>query len=99
VSSTAMAPIRDMTSDEYPYLAQLSLPDRLRIAAYEASDHGAPAIHLRDILDAAEEIDRLIDWFEPSTRQPTIATSRCPRRTLLDAHLTALSHLLRHKGR
>jgi len=49
-----MAPIRDMTSDEYPYLAKLSLPDRLRIAAYEASGHGAPAIHLRDILDAAE---------------------------------------------
>ena len=43
-----------MTSDEYPYLAQLSAPDRLRIAAYEARDQAVPAIHLRAILDAAE---------------------------------------------
>ena len=53
-----------MTSDEYPYLAQLSLPDRLRIAAYEARDHGVPAVHLTVILDAAEEIERLIRWGE-----------------------------------
>lgn len=51
-----------MTSDEYPYLAQLSVPDRLRLAAYEARDHGVPAIHLGAILDAAEELERLIDW-------------------------------------
>ena len=49
-----------MASDEYPYLTQLSVPDRLRIAAYEAREHGVPAIHLRTILDAAEEMERLI---------------------------------------
>ncbi len=48
-----------MTSAEYPYLTQLSLPDRLRIAAYEARDRGVPAIHLRAILDAAEDLERL----------------------------------------
>ncbi len=48
-----------MASDEYPYLAQLSVPDRLRLAAYEARDHGVPAIYLRDLLDAAEEMERL----------------------------------------
>ena len=53
-----------MTSDEYPYLAQLSVPDRLRLAGYEASDHRVPAVHLRAILDAAEMLEDLIDWFE-----------------------------------
>ena len=33
--------------DEYPYLAQLSVPDRLRLAAYEAHGCGVPEIHLR----------------------------------------------------
>ena len=46
-----------MASDEYPYLAQLSVPDRLRLAAYEARDHGVLVIHLRAILDAAEELE------------------------------------------
>lgn len=46
-----------MASDEYPYLAQLSVPDRLRLAAYVASDLGVSAIHLRVILDAAEELE------------------------------------------
>ncbi len=53
-----------MTSEEYPYLAQLSVSDRLRLAAYKARDHGVPVIHLRAILDAAEEIERLIRWGE-----------------------------------
>jgi len=48
-----------MPSDEYPYLAQLSLPDRLRLAAYVAGDQGVSAIHLRAILDGAEELERL----------------------------------------
>ncbi len=48
-----------MMNHEYPYLAQLSVPDRLRLAAYEARAHGVPAIHLRTILDAAEEMERL----------------------------------------
>ena len=47
-----------MTSEDYPYLAQLSLPDRLRLAAYEARGHGVAAIYLRVILDAAEELKR-----------------------------------------
>ena len=51
--------IRCMESDEYPYLNQLSLPDRLRLAAYEARAQGVPAIHLRAILDAAETLERL----------------------------------------
>ncbi len=49
-----------MTSDEYPYLTQLSVPDQLRIAAHEARDREVPAVHLRAILDAAEELERLI---------------------------------------
>ena len=53
-----------MTSEEYPFLAQLSLPDQLRIAAYKASDHGEPVIHLRAILDGAEELESLIAWGE-----------------------------------
>ncbi len=57
-----------MTSDEYPYLAQLSVPDRLRLAAYEARVHGVPAVHLRIILDAAETLEGLIDWLEPVPR-------------------------------
>ena len=40
----------------------MSVPDRLRLAAYEAHDHGVPAIHLRAILDAEEELERLIGW-------------------------------------
>ena len=48
-----------MASAEYSYLAQLSVPDRLRLAAYEARAHGVPAIHFRTILDAAEEMERL----------------------------------------
>ena len=48
-----------MTSDEYPYLAQLSVPDRLRLAAYEARGHGVAAVHIRAILDAAEGLERL----------------------------------------
>jgi hypothetical protein len=48
-----------MTSDEYPYLAQLSVPDRLLLAAYEARDRGVPAVHLRAILDVAEGLERL----------------------------------------
>ena len=36
-----------MPSDEYPYLYQLSLPDRLRLAAYIAAERGVSAIHLR----------------------------------------------------
>ena len=43
-----------MTSEDYPYLTELTVPDRLRIAAYEAVEHGIPAIHLRAVLDAAE---------------------------------------------
>ncbi len=46
-----------MTSEEYPYLAQLSVTDRLRLAAYVAGDLGVPVIHLRVILDAAEELE------------------------------------------
>lgn len=46
-----------MTSDEYPYLDQLSVPDRLRLAAYEARDRGVPAVHLRAILDVAESLE------------------------------------------
>ena len=49
-----------MTSDEYPYLTQLSVTDQLRFAAYLACDHRVPAIHLRAILDAAEEMEMLI---------------------------------------
>ncbi|MCZ6761268.1 MAG: hypothetical protein O7D29_13015 [Gemmatimonadetes bacterium] len=49
-----------MTSDEYPYLTQLSVPDRLRLAADEAREHGVPAVHLRAILDTAEELEMLI---------------------------------------
>ena len=49
-----------MMNHEYPYLAQLSVPDRLRLAAYEARAHGVPAIHLMAILDVAEEMERLI---------------------------------------
>ena len=63
-SNMAVVRIGCVTNDEYPYLNQLSLPDRLRLAAYVASDHGVPAIHLRAILDAAEEIERLIRWGE-----------------------------------
>ncbi len=48
-----------MTSAEYPYLAELSLPDRLRLAAYEARDHGVPAVDLKVILDVAEDLERL----------------------------------------
>ena len=48
-----------MTSEDYPYLTELTVPDRLRIAAYEAVEHGVPAIHLRAVLDAAEELERL----------------------------------------
>ena len=54
-----------MTNDEYPYLAQLSVPDRLRIAAYEAGDHGVPAVHLKAILDAAEELERCANGTYP----------------------------------
>lgn len=39
-----------MTSDEYPYLAQLSVPDLLRIAAYEAQDSGVPSIRVSPII-------------------------------------------------
>ena len=49
-----------MTSDEYPYLAQLSVPDRLRLAAYEARDRRVQAIHLRTIVNA-------VGWKDPST--------------------------------
>lgn len=49
-----------MATDEYPYLDHLSVPDRLRLAAYEARHHAVPAIHLRAILDAAEEMEMLI---------------------------------------
>lgn len=49
-----------MTSDEYPYLTQLSAPDRLRLAAYEAHNHGVAAIYLRAILDVAEELERFV---------------------------------------
>ncbi len=56
-----------MTSDEYPYLAQLSVSDQLRLAAYVARDHGVPAIHLTAILDVAEEIERLIRWGEAAS--------------------------------
>ncbi len=48
-----------MTSDEYPYLYQLSVPDRLRIAAHEARGHGVAAIHLMTILDAAEGLENI----------------------------------------
>ena len=51
-----------MTNDEYPYLAHLSVSDRLRIAAYEARDHGVPTFHLAVILDTAELLGRLIGW-------------------------------------
>ncbi len=51
-----------MTSDDYPYLTELTVPDRLRIAAYEDRNHGVPTVHIRDILDAAEELENLIDW-------------------------------------
>jgi hypothetical protein len=50
-----------MTIEEYPYLAQLSVPDRLRLAAYEASDRGVPEIHVGVILDVPEGLERLID--------------------------------------
>ncbi len=46
-----------MTTDEYPYLTQLSVPDRLRLAAYEARALGIPIVLLRAILDAAEELE------------------------------------------
>ena len=59
-----------MTSDEYPYLAQLSVPDRLRLAAYEATDRGVPTFHLKAILDAAEELEGLIYWLEPPNVLP-----------------------------
>ena len=58
-SSFMQARLGAMPSDEYPYLAQLSLPDRLRLAAYVAGDQGVSAIHLRAILDGAEELERL----------------------------------------
>ena len=46
-----------MSRDEYPFLAELSVPDRLRLAAYEAQECGVSAIHLRAILDAAEGLE------------------------------------------
>ena len=49
-----------MANTEYPYLAQLSVPDRLRLAAYEARDRGVPAVHLRTILDAVEAMESLV---------------------------------------
>ncbi len=55
-----MARLGCMASEEYPYLSQLSVPDRLRLAAYEARGHGVAAILLRAILDAAEEMERLV---------------------------------------
>ncbi len=46
-----------LASEDYPYLAELSLPDRLRLAAYVAGDHGVAAVHIRAILDAAEGLE------------------------------------------
>ena len=48
-----------MTSVEYPYLSQLTVPDRLRLAAYEARGHGVAAVHIRVILDAAEGLENV----------------------------------------
>ena len=50
-----------MTSEEYPYLTELTVPDRLRIAAYEARGHGVSEVHIRAILDVAEELEHLMD--------------------------------------
>ena len=59
-----------MPSDEYPYLSQLSLPDRLRLAAYEARALGVAAAHLRAILDAAEELERCAKGTYPDAFSP-----------------------------
>ncbi len=59
-----------MTCEEYPYLAQLSVPDRLRLAAYVAGDQGVPSIHLRAILDAAEGLENGGLGVNPSVGQP-----------------------------
>ncbi len=48
-----------MPSDEYPYLAELTVPDRLRLAAYVAEERGVPAVHIRAILDAAEGLENV----------------------------------------
>lgn len=52
--------------DEYPYLVQLSVPDRIRVAAQEAHDQAVPAIHLRAILDAAEGLEMFGPNWVPS---------------------------------
>ena len=64
-----LALVRD---DEYPFLAQLSVPDQLRLAAFEARDLGVPVVHIRVILDAAETLEGLIDWLEtrPKVENP-----------------------------
>ena len=55
-------------SDEYPYLVQLSVPDRLRLAAYEAREQAVPEVHIRVILDTAEDLERLVGWPENLSR-------------------------------
>ena len=74
------AQIGTMTSDEYPsYLTQLSVPDRLRLAAYEARHHGVSAIHLSAILDAVEALEIIgtdrfsheAGWFGTSNARVT----------------------------
>lgn len=59
-----------MTSEDYPYLTELIVPDRLRLAAYVAGDHGVSAIHLRAILDAAEGLENVGLGVNPSVGQP-----------------------------
>ena len=43
------------------WATEKSPPTMFHIAACKARDHGGPAIHLMAILDAAEELERLID--------------------------------------
>jgi len=63
-----------MPSDEYPYLRELTVPDRLRLAAYVAGDHGVPAIYLRAILGAASQLEGLRVW------EAELPTDRASRR-------------------
>ena len=87
-----------MASDEYPYLTQLSVPDRLRIAAYEARDHGVSAIHLRAILDAADALERLIDWEgqNRSSRKPITNSHQIGARCVQPSQLPDVWSFLAH---
>lgn len=59
IVSCLQARLRCMTSEDYPYLAQLTVPDQLRLAAYVAAERGVPAIHLTVILDVAEGLENV----------------------------------------